>query len=80
MANRISTHKAAGELEANHAFRQEHDGQRAALFDAAKEVAGEAGISEETLKSIFDADSEYQMAKAFAIDWDISGDCSLAFF
>ncbi len=59
-----TTHKAAGELEANHAFRQEHDGQRAALFDAAKEVAGEAGISEETLQAIFDADSEYQMAKA----------------
>ena len=64
MANRISTHKAAGELEANHAFRQEHDGQRAALFDAAKEVAGEAGISEEVLQAIFDADSEYKMAKA----------------
>ena len=59
-----TTSKAAGELEANHAFRQEHDGQRAALFDAAKEVAGEAGISEEVLKSIFDADSEYKMAKA----------------
>jgi hypothetical protein len=59
-----STHKAAGELEANHAFRQEHDGQRAALFDAAKEVTGEAGISEETLQAIFDADSEYKMAKA----------------
>lgn len=59
-----TTSKAAGELEANHAFRQEHDGQRAALFDAAKEVAEEAGISEEVLKSIFDAESEYQMAKA----------------
>jgi hypothetical protein len=59
-----ATSKAAGELKANHAFRQEHDGQRAALFDAAKEVAEEAGISEEVLKSIFDAESEYQMAKA----------------
>ena len=58
--------KASGELEANHAFRQEHDGQRAALFDAAKEVADEAGISEDTLKSIFDADTEYKMARALS--------------
>lgn len=61
-----TTSKAAGELEANHAFRQEHDGQRAALFDAAKEMADEAGISEETLKAIFDADTEYKMTKALA--------------
>ena len=54
------------ELASNHAFRQEHDGQRVALFDAAKEVADEAGVTEEALKAIFDADSEYKMTKALA--------------
>lgn len=58
--------KAAGELQGNHAFRAEHDGRRAALFEEAKEVADEVNLDEDTLKAIFDADTEYKMAKALA--------------
>lgn len=58
--------KAAAELQGNHAFRQEHDARRAALFEEAKEVADEVNLDEDTLKAIFDADTEYKMAKALA--------------
>lgn len=55
--------KARRTISGSARFKQEFEGRMASLLEEAQGIAGEAKIPEDTLKAIFGATSEYQLAK-----------------
>jgi hypothetical protein len=55
--------KTKRELQGLPAFKAEFQGKKATLLEEAQSVATEAKVDENTLKAIFSANSEYQLAK-----------------
>lgn len=62
--NSLREIKSKYDLENNAAFRQQFDGQRAGLLASAQEVAKEAGIDPAIVDKVFQATSEYSLARA----------------